>query len=133
MKFYTCNMKTLSDGLGGDIDRGRVTGLEPDQEASELQRVPDMRLYPPDGLTIKRPGAGWHVVTLPAPIPSDQKNLQIQIGNAYPGGASLSVLFGFLKDAIRLSGGADFLWAACRAVNLKNAGGEKFGVNVLQR
>ena len=133
MKFYTCNMKTLSDGLGGDIDRGLIAGLEPDQEASELQRVPDMRLYPPDGLTIKRPGPGWHVVKLPGAIPNDQKNVQIQIDDAYPGGASLSVMFDYLKVAIGLSGGADFLWAACRAINLKKAGGAKFGVNVMQR
>jgi hypothetical protein len=133
MKFYTCNMKTLSDGLGGDIDRGIIAGLEPDQEATELQRVPDMRLFPPEGLTIKQPGAGWHVVKLPAAIPNDQKNLQIQIDDAYPGGGSLSEMFEFLKTAIKLSGGADFLWAACRAINLRKAGGAKFGVNVMQR
>src|SRR5690606_17601378 len=47
IKFYTLNMKTLSDSLGGDIDRGMIAGLEPDQEAGQFGIVPNMRLYPP--------------------------------------------------------------------------------------
>jgi hypothetical protein len=69
MKFYTMNMKTLSDGLGGDLDRGIITGLEPDQETGPHVQAPDMRLYPPHGLNIRQPDlARWHVIELPKPI-----------------------------------------------------------------
>lgn len=134
IKFYTMNMKTLSDGLGGDIDRGIITGLRPDQEAGPLRNIPDMRLYPPDGLHIRRPHPGtWEVVTLPAPVPSGNKNLQVQIKGHFGGGASLSVMFEHLAPAISSSKSVTFLWAACRAIGLKNTGGEKLGVNVMQR
>lgn len=32
IKFYTMNMRTLSDALGGDPDRGLIQGMMPDQE-----------------------------------------------------------------------------------------------------
>jgi hypothetical protein len=134
IKFYTMNMKTLSDGLGGDIDRGIIAGLRPDQEAGPHRNIPDMRLYPPHGLHIRQPNpATWQVVTLPAPVPSGNKNLQVQINDQYGGGASLSVMFQLLMPAIRSASSVTFLWAACRAIGLKDTGGEKIGVNVMQR
>jgi len=134
IKFYTLNMKTLSDSLGGDIDRGMIAGLEADQEAGQFGIVPNMRLYPPDGLTIKRPSsANWHVIDLPDVVPADDKNLQVRIDNAYPGGGNLEVLFKVLDPAIRSADSVVFLWAACRAINLKSAGGANFGVNAMQR
>lgn len=134
IKFYTLNMKTLSDQLGGDIDRGLIAGLEPDQEASQFGIIPNMRLYPPDGLTIKRPNpANWHVLDLPAVVPADGKNLQVRISDQYPGGGNLEVLFKLLDPAIRSADSVVFLWAACRAINLKKAGGKDIGVNVMQR
>jgi len=134
MKFYTMNAKTLSDGLGGTIDRGMVAGLEPDQEAGAFQAVPDMRLYPPTGLNIQRPDpATWHMVELPGMIPVDDKNLQLRINGQFGGGASLSVLFRLLAPAIRQADEVVLLWAACRAVQLKCAGGKSLGVNVMQR
>jgi hypothetical protein len=134
IKFYTCNAKTLSDGLGGQIDRGIVAGLDPDQEAGPFKSVPDMRLFPPTGLHIKRPDlTRWHVLQLPAPVPFDGKNLQVQIDTRYPGGASLKTLFKLLEPAIQEADAVTFLWAACRAVNLKEVGGETLGVNAMQR
>ena len=134
IKFYTMNAKLLSDGLGGSIDRGFVTGLEPDQEAGPFKSVPDMRLFPPTGLNIRTPSlSNWHVLKLPCRIPVDRKNIQIQIDPAYPGGASLSVLFSYLDAAIRAADSVQFLWAACREVKLKDVGGRRVGVNVLGR
>jgi len=134
IKFYTMNMRTLSDGLGGDIDRGIVTGLEPDQEGRPFSSIPDMRLYPPKGLNIRTPNAAtWQVVNLPDAVPNANKNLQIQIKNQYEGGASLSVMFDLLKPAINSASSVTFLWAACRAIGLADTGGEKLGVNAMQR
>ena len=136
IKFYTLNMKTLSDGLGGDIDRGRLAGLEPDQVNGPRSTIPDMRLFPPINPTLnirQPPLATWHVLKLPAAIPTDTKNLQIQIQNAYTGGASLKVLFELLQPAIDSTDQVTFLWAACRAINLKERGGESIGVNAMQR
>lgn len=134
IKFYTMNMKTLSDGLGGDIDRGLVSGLEPDQVGNEFTHVPDMRLFPPTGLHIKRPDPNtWHVLELPGPVPVDEKNIQVKINPAFGGGGSLSVLFDVLRPAIAEADSVTFLWAACRAINLKNTGGRRIGVNAMQR
>lgn len=134
IRFYTMNMKTLSDDLGGALDRGIIAGLEPDQETGPNLEVPDMRLYPPHGLNIRRPDpASWHLITLPAPIPVDDKNLQITIANKYGGGASLKVLLRLLKPVIDRSDDVTFLWAACRAVNLRAVGGKASGVNIMQR
>lgn len=135
MKFYTMNMKTLSDGLGGDIDRGLVSGLEPSQVAAPFTNIPNMRLYPPHGLTIKSPDSvNWRILTLPTAIPVDNKNLQIKIANRYGGGANLSTLFELLEDVIHeTKEDITFLWAACRAINLQDTGGEKIGVNAMER
>lgn len=134
IKFYTMNMKTLSDGLGGDIDRGIVSGLTPDQEAGQYMNVPNMRLYPPHGLNIKAPDPSkWHVIKLPAPVPDDDLNIQVQIQDGYGGGGNLTTLFSLLDPAIRSADSVVFLWAACRAINLKDAGGKALGVNVMQR
>ena len=89
IKFYTMNMRTLSDGLGGEIDRGIVSGHKPDQEGGPFSSIPDMRLYPPAGLNIKEPDlANWQVVNLPGAVPNSSKNLQIKIKSKY-GGALL--------------------------------------------
>ncbi len=134
IKFYTMNAKLLSDSLGGDIDRGIIAGLEPDQEAGPFKTVPDMRLFPPSGLHIRRPDPRrWHVLHLPGLIPVDDKNIQVQIKPHYQGGASLSVLLKLLAPAIHQADSVLFLWAACREVLLRPAGGEALGVNVLQR
>ncbi len=134
IKFYTMNMKTLSDGLGGDIDRGIVSGLTPDQEAGQFQNIPCMRLYPPHGLNIRAPNsATWHVIKLPAAVPVDDKNIQVQIQTGYGGGGNLTTLFKLLDPAIRQAESVIFLWAACRAINLKDTGGKAIGVNVMQR
>ncbi|HEX5127439.1 MAG TPA: hypothetical protein VFW00_11915 [Rhodocyclaceae bacterium] len=134
IKFYTMNMKTLSDNLGGDIDRGIITGLEPDQEAGPHVQAPDMRLYPPHGLNIRQPDMSkWHVIKLPAAIPVDDKNIQIQIDNKCGGGGSLAVMLKLLQNVIANTESITFLWAACRAVNLKAVGGKAAGVNIMQR
>ena len=88
--------------MGGDIVRGIVAGLQPDQEAGTFKSVPDMRLYPPTGLNIKAPdSANWHILKLPNPVPADNKNIQVQINNSYGGGADLKVMFNILAPAIR--------------------------------
>jgi len=94
MKFYTMNMRTLSDAFGGDLDRGIIKGVEPDQEAGPFKTVPNMRLFPPTGLNIRTPTnmGKWHIIKLPQRVPSDNKNLQIQIDPAYPGGADLKTI-----------------------------------------
>lgn len=135
IKFYTCNMKTLSDGLGGDIDRGMVAGLQPDQTGGPFSTVPNMRLYPPHGLNIRTPDATkWDVVELSAAkIPAGDRNLQVKIADAHPGGKNLSEVLTELKHAILGNKDVTILWAACRAIGLKDTGGDKFGVNAMQR
>jgi hypothetical protein len=135
IKFYTMNMRTLSDALGGDLDRGIVQGMSPDQEAGPFKSVPNMRLFPPTGLTIKTPSnpGKWHIVKLPQRVPVDNKNLQIQIDSAYPGGADLKTILSFLEPALRASTDNVLLWAACRAINLTAKGGKAIGVNTMQR
>jgi hypothetical protein len=135
IKFYTCNMKTLSDGLGGDIDRGIITGLDPDQEAGPFKSVPNMRLFPPTGLNIRAPDAtNWHVIKLPCAVPADNKNLQVQIASTHGGGGSLETLLSLLEPAIATADEVILLWAACRAINLKRtAAGATLGINKLQR
>jgi hypothetical protein len=134
MKFYTLNMKTLSDAFGGDLDRGMIAGVNVDQEANQFMHVPDMKLFPPfdPPLLIRAPDpTNWHVVKLPAPVPADNKNLQVQIKRGYE--ATLSELFPYLHSAIEMADEVVFIWAACRAINLKPVGGENLGVNVMQR
>ena len=136
MEFYTLNMKTLSDGLGGDIDRGLVSGLTPDQKNGPFNSIPNNRLYPPTGLHIKAPDpTTWDVVKLPNPIPINNKNLQIQIDAQYADGADLATIFTYLEPAIRNSSEVTFLWAACRAIGLKSRPGniKVLGVNEMQR
>ena len=133
IKFYTCNMKTLSDGLGGDIDRGLVSGLVPDQESGPFSTVPNMRLYPPTGLNIRTPGNNWDIIELgSSAIPISSKNLQVKIAAKYPGGADLKVILKYLQNAI-MGNECTILWAACRAIGLKNTGGNAMGVNMMQR
>ena len=132
IKFFTMNMKTLSDGLGGDIDRGLIAGLEPDQEAGPFCSIPDMTLTPPVGLKIRAPDpANWHRLRIPCPLPLDDKNIQVTIRAGYQ--AHLSGLFKYLAPVIERSESVTFLWAACRAIELKKAGGKALGVNKLQR
>ena len=136
IEFYTMNMKTLSDSLGGDIDQGLVSGLMPDQKNEPFNRIPNNRLYPPKGLNIRTPNpAAWDVVKLPDPIPNSNKNLQIQIRDQYEAGADLSTIFSYLEPTIRNSSRVTFLWAACRAIGLKtNTDNIKvLGVNDMQR
>ncbi|WP_378183813.1 putative adhesin [Aquimarina sp. SS2-1] len=134
IKFYTDNMKLLSDTLGGNIDRGNVAGLIPDQEASPYSTIPNMRLYPPDGLMIQAPDQNtWNVVDIPTGIiPRDDKNLQIHVADYYNDGMNLKELFDVLDQAL-FGQEVTILWAACRDIGLIDAGGESFGVNVLQR
>lgn len=133
IKFYTANMKTLSDGLGGDIDRGIVSGLVPDQEGGPYASVPNMRLYPPDGLYIRVPNsANWDVIELPAAVAKKDKNLQVKIRAGHPDGIDLKSILVQLSPA--MSGEeVVILWAACRAIGLKRAGGSSIGVNQMQR
>jgi len=133
IKFYTCNMKTLSDGLGGDIDRGLVSGLVPDQESGPFSTVPNMRLYPPHGLNIRTPGNSWNVAELGiGVVPSGNRNLQVKIAAAYPGGADLKTILQHLNVAI-MGNECTILWAACRAIGLRSAGGKSIGINAMQR
>ncbi len=136
MKFYTLNAKTLSDALGGLIDTGNVVGINPDQEAGPHQSVPDLRLFPPVNppLNLQQPPAtSWSVAMLPGPVPVDDKNIQVRIRNDHGDGMSLKQLFQELNPAITTADSVLFLWAACRAVNLADAGGEALGVNAMQR
>lgn len=133
IKFYTCNMKTLSDGLGGNIDRGLITGLEPDQESGPFSTVPNMRLYPPTGLNIRTPDNNWNLVELGSgAVPAGNKNVQVKIAAAYPGGADLKTILALLKSSM-MGQECTILWAACRAIGLKSTGGKAIGVNTLQR
>ena len=133
IKFFTCNMKTLSDGLGGDIDRGLIKGLKPDQEAGPFSSVPNMRLYPPHGLLIRTPGNNWDVIELGKnAAPVSNKNLQVKIANSRKGGMNLETILKELNTAM-LGGECTILWAACRAIGLRRSGGDAFGVNALQR
>jgi hypothetical protein len=135
IKFYTMNMRTLSDAFGGDLDRGIIKGVEPDQEAGPFKTVPNMRLFPPTGLNIRTPTnmGKWHIIKLPQRVPADNKNIQIQIDPAYPGGADLKTILTYLDPALRGSSDTLLIWAACRAINLSPAGGKSVGVNTLQR
>lgn len=136
MEFYTMNMRTLSDSLGGDIDRGIISGLVPDQENKPFGIIPNNRLYPPDGLNIRRPDpASWDVLYLPGPLPKNNKNIQIQIQNRkkYKGGANIKQIFEYLKPIINNSREITFLWAACRAIDLDVTGIDLPGVNKMQR
>jgi hypothetical protein len=63
----------------------------------------------------------------------DNKNLQIQIDPAYPGGADLKTILTYLDPALRASNDTILVWAACRAINLSAAGGKAVGINTLQR
>ena len=133
IKFYTCNMKTLSDGLGGDIDRGLVSNLKPDQEGGPWSTVPNMRLYPPTGLHIRTPDVTkWNVVELPGVIPAGNKNLQVRIAANYGGGGDLKTILELLQPAM-IGEEVTILWAACRAIGLHNTGGQFIGVNAMQR
>lgn len=136
MEFYTMNMKTLSDSLGGDIDQGQVSGLVPDQKNGPFNRIPNNRLYPPSGLNIRTPNpTTWDVVRLPDPIPINNKNLQIQIHNQYGDGADLATIFTYLEPVIRNASNVTFLWAACRAIGLDTYSDniKVLGVNAMQR
>lgn len=134
MRFYTMNMRTLSDAFGGDLDQGLLDGVEPDQEAGPFQHVPDMRLYPPTGLNIRRPPNGWHEIQLPTAVPQDNANIQVTIKPQYGGGGSLSTLFSLLDPAIHRADEVIFVWAACRAINLKRtARGRAVQINKMQR
>jgi len=135
MRFYTMNMRTLSDAFGGDLDRGIIDGVTCDQEAGPFMKVPNMRIFPATGLNIKPPAnpSNWHVIKLPRRVPVDNRNLQIQIDPAYPGGADLKTILALLEPALRASSETMIIWAACRAINLSSAGGRALGVNTLQR
>lgn len=93
IRFYTLNMRSMSDTFGGKLDRGVITGVEPEQEAGPLMTVPNMRLYEPEGLTIKMPDDDWHVLKFGDPlnqhVPADDKDIQVQIyGDSQTGVAS---------------------------------------------
>jgi len=134
MEFYTMNMRTLSDSLGGDIDRGIVNGLVPDQVNGPYNSIPNNRLYPPHGLNIRKPDTrNWIVVNLPDPVPNTTKNIQIRIKDRFGGGADLETMFGLLQPVISNSSKVTFLWAACRAIGLKQTGIKIEGVNTMQR
>lgn len=162
IRFYTLNMKMMSDAFGGELDQGKITGVEPDQEGGPFMSVPNMRLYPPTDLYLQTPDPdNWHVLNFGDPldqsVPVDNKNIQVRIwtsggsaGSAasagvrgsgsgpYAKGVTLKTLFKFLDPAIRTADRVVFIWAACRKVNLKDAGGrdlggENAGVNTVQR
>jgi hypothetical protein len=134
IRFYTLNMKTLSDALGGDIDRGIVSGLEPDQVGAPFATIPNMRLYPPHGLNIRVPDLRtWNVIKLPQACPADSKNLQVRISDRYPAGYSLEEILDMIEAAL-IGQDVTILWAACRAIGLKkSAFGKSIGVNKMQR
>jgi hypothetical protein len=132
IEFYTQNMKTLSDNLGGSLDRGVTTGLIPDQTGSAYSSVPNMRLYPPTGLNIMQPPLStWTILELPGYAPGNDKNLQVRISYTKPNGMSLSEIFASLSAALNTE--VLMIWSACRAIDLKDAGGSKAGVNKMQR
>ena len=133
IKYYTMNAKCLSDGLGGDIDRGRVAGLEPDQEDGAFCTTPNMRLYPPHGLHIRKPSGNWHTLTYNSAVPSDDKNIQLTIQDRFKDGVTLEKLIEYLDSAL-IGFDVTFLWAACRALGLKETPfGQAIGVNACQR
>ena len=131
IKFYTLNMKTLSDALGGDIDRGIVGNLEPDQVGGAWSTVPNMILYAPTGLHIRRPDmAKWDVIDLPCAVPNNNKNLQVRMANGYRG--DLKTILEILRPAM-IGHEVTILWAACRAITLHDEGGKFIGMNAMQR
>ncbi|MGF1476143.1 MAG: putative adhesin [Geminicoccaceae bacterium] len=135
MKFYTLNMKLVSDWFARFIDTGVVEGhVEPEQEGGPFSSVPDMRLFPPHGLHLATPNlAKWHVIEAGDPVPQDNRNIQVRMPSKFGGGGTLSQLFTYLKPAIECADAVTFLWGACRDIKLKDAGGKAFGVNVGQR
>jgi hypothetical protein len=139
IKFYTMNLRTLSDSFGGDLDRGIIAGVRPDQEVGPSHQAPNMKLYPPTGLHIRSPNRQtWQVIKLRPGIkvPRNNMNLQIRI-DASVGeqtGYTLDhMIDNFLRPAIQGVDSVTFLWAACRAIELQEVTGKGVGVNTMQR
>jgi hypothetical protein len=139
MNFYTDNLKSLSDALGGQLDVANIT-IDESQTQREFSSVPDYRLYPPTGLNIKTPDLtrDWHVIHVPftqnTSCPADARNIQVIARGGAKKGLPLSLLFNILRPAVDSSSdGVLFIWACCRALQFQDAGGEALGVNVVQR
>ncbi|UTM59062.1 hypothetical protein L4174_020330 [Photobacterium sp. CCB-ST2H9] len=133
-KFYTLNAKLMSDAFGGELDQGRIKGLEPEQEAKQYTHIPNMRLYPPEGLNIRAPNSTtWHQIKYNDPVPADDLNIQVTVDSVYSDGVNLTTLFEYLSPAIHQAKEVIFIWAACREVNLSDSGGKEIGVNITQK
>ena len=139
VRFYTVNMKTLSDALGGDLDRGIVNGMEPDQEGGAHTTVPNMRLFPPinPSLNIRTPPGSWRVLKLKddKTLPPETANLQVQIDNSLANGLDLATILGeSLSSSLYAVSENVIIWAACRAINLKESSrGQALKINAMQR
>ena len=106
--FYTDNLKTLYDHYGQQVETVSDALLQatPSDHFTAGQRCPNYTLSPPTGLDV------W-----PAPSDVDQEVVS--------GDTLLSELF-------QKWAGYQILWAACRATDLNEVGGENLGVNAGQ-
>lgn len=132
--YFTENARTLSDRLGGELDIGNIGSKRPDQQVAPWGSGPDMRLYPPTGLTIMTPTApNWHQIALPGGrVPANADGIQVTISTVQTNGAKLSELLSLLDSAIRGASKVTLIWSACRALEM-NQNGVDIGLNTLQR
>jgi len=109
--FYTQNAKLLKGGDDYKVIQGTFWG-QPDSVVGAFHTCPNMRLYPDDPTVISYSES------------VKQKGTRL-LWSTDSNGELLSKIF---KD----NPGNDFIWACCRHVNLRNAGGEALGVNLVE-
>lgn len=126
--FFTENMKTISDSFGGRVEKwGALLGIlpEPDQIIGEFKNMPNMMLHPPFNPTL-------NIQKMTAEECKTHNAMQI-ILRKNAASVSLKDLFKIMNELKIPTEDVDMYWAACRAIDLKPVGGEKFGVNDMQR
>lgn len=126
IEFYTENARTLSDALGGDLDRGITTGVMPDQRRPGYSSVTNNTLYRPTGLNIRTPDPTTWVVYrhLLDPVPMGGENIQVQIPMSRSAGFTIKQILDRLDPAIRRDDEVRLIWAGCRAVEVTSVQAE---------
>jgi hypothetical protein len=107
--FYTENMKLLRDTYGGEIESmsALFQQASPSQVIYAGQPCPNYTLSPPDGLDVQ---------DSPDDVDHYTVSADTTLGELIAGGVINGEVY----------------WAACRAIDLKAAGGELLGVNAGQ-
>jgi len=109
--FYTPHQKLLKGGDDYKIIQGAFG--EPDSVVGEFHSCPNLRLYPDDPTVV-----------------SHSESIKQQGSVLYWSSKDDGEL---LTDIFKKHPGSEFIWAACRHVNFKNASyGEKYGVNLVE-